>query len=91
VFEVVGAGALAAAPAVVSAISPQSITLVFSRPGAAVVRVRYSRYWALEAGHGCVARAPGGWTLVAARSAGTVRIAIRFALPRVVSSGARCS
>jgi hypothetical protein len=91
VFEVVGARQLAAPPATVSAISPQSITLAFSRPGAAVVRVRYSRYWALAVGHGCVARAPGGWTRVAARSIGTVRVAIRFALARVLSSGARCS
>jgi hypothetical protein len=76
----------------VSAISPQSITLAFSRPGATVVRVRYSRYWALAGGgHGCVARAPGGWTMVATRSAGTVRVAIRFALARVLSSGSRCS
>jgi hypothetical protein len=53
--------------------------------------VRYSRYWALAVGHGCVARAPGGWTLVTARGAGTVRVAIRFAFARVLSSAARCS
>jgi hypothetical protein len=91
VFEVVGAHPLAAPPAVVSAISPQAITLAFSRPGVTVVRVRYSRYWALAVGHGCVARAPGGWTVVASLSAGTVRVAIRFALARVLSSSARCS
>jgi hypothetical protein len=56
-----------------------------------VVRVRYSRYWGLAVGHGCVARAPGGWTKVASLSAGTVRVAIRFALARVLSSSARCS
>jgi hypothetical protein len=91
VFEVVGSRPLAAPPATASAISPQSLTLRFERPGAAVVRVRYSRYWALASGHGCVARAPGGWMLVTARGAGTVRVAIRFALARVLSNAARCS
>jgi hypothetical protein len=91
VFEVVGRRPLAAAPATTSAISPQSLTLRFSRPGAAVVRVRYSRYWALASGHGCVAHAPRGWTLVTVHSAGTVRVVIRFALARVLSNAARCS
>ena len=91
VFEVVGARPLAALPAAAIAISPQSVALRFSRPGAAVVRVRYSRYWALASGRGCVARAPGDWTRVTAHSAGTVRVVIRFALARVLSNAARCS
>ena len=55
-----------------------------------MVRVRFTPYWALARGHGCVARAPGGWTAVRDAAAGDVRVAIEFSLARVFDHGPRC-
>lgn len=60
-------------------------------PGAALVRVRFTRYWGLVRGSGCVERGAGGWTLVRARSAGAVELRPRFSLDRLVGAGPRCT
>jgi hypothetical protein len=57
------------------------------RPGAALVRVRWSPYW-LAAG-GCVERA-GDWTRVIADQTGFMRVFTRFAPERIVGHGSRC-
>jgi len=56
------------------------------RPG--VVRVRWSPYWTVIAGRGCVRRAPGDWTLVTAPA----RVAQRFSATRGLARArsARC-
>ncbi len=89
-FAVLGARALAQAPAVVTAASSDSLTLYTPRPGSFVVRVRYTPYWALASGGGCVSRAPGDWTEVRARRAGELRVVIAFSLARVFDHGERC-
>ena len=38
------------------ALGPNSVTLRALRPGTALVRVRFSPYWKLSGGHGCVAQ-----------------------------------
>jgi hypothetical protein len=53
--------------------------------------VRYSPYWALAGGRGCVSSAPGGWTRVRVGDAGAVQLRIEFSLGRVFSHGARCT
>jgi hypothetical protein len=90
-FAVAGAPALAQPPALLSAIDADSFTLRVPRPGSYAVRVRFTPYWALERGHGCVRSAPGGWTLVDARAAGTIRVGIAFSLTRIFSQGPRCA
>ena len=45
--------------------------------------MRFSPYWALVRGNGCVASDGGGWTQLDVRAAGHVRIATRFSLRRV--------
>jgi hypothetical protein len=90
VLAVLGARSLAAAPATVTRISPQGFELRFAAAGTSVVRVRFSSYWALLAGRGCVGRAPGDWTAVSSRTAGRVRVGIRFALARVFGHDPRC-
>jgi hypothetical protein len=90
-FAVVGAPGLAAAPARMKAVGPDSFTLAAPRPGSYEVRVRYTPYWALERGHGCVRSAPGGWTTVQAHMAGTIRVGIDFSLTRIFDHGPRCT
>jgi hypothetical protein len=67
-----------------------SFTLHTPAPGTSLVRVRFTPYWALAGGRGCVRRAPGGWTYVQARTAGVLRVALDFSLARVFDDGPRC-
>ncbi len=89
-FAVRGASALAQSPAVVSAIGPESFTLRAPVRGRFEVRVRFTPYWALLSGAGCVSEAPGGWTLVQARRAGTIGVGIDFSPARIFDRGPRC-
>ncbi len=90
-FAVAGGPPLAQPPARLLAVGVDSFTLAAPRPGSYTVRVRYTPYWALREGHGCVRGAPGGWTAVQARTAGTIEVGIEFALTRIFSNGPRCA
>ncbi len=81
---------LATGPARVTALRAESVTLRFARPGRATVRVRWTPYWAVVVGSGCVER-DGDFTAVTARRAGALRIAPRFDLARVGADGPRCA
>ena len=63
------------------------LLLDVKRPGAALVRVRWTPYW--FAAGGCVERA-GEWTLVSAEERGFMRLSTRFAPERIVEHGRRC-
>jgi hypothetical protein len=90
-FAVLGAQPLVGAPASMTALSSDSLTLSAPRTGDYVVRVRFTPYWALTEGRGCVRRAPGDWTEVQASSAGSLHVAIDFSLERIFDHGSRCS
>jgi hypothetical protein len=90
-FAVAGALGLAAAPARLDAVGADSFTLAAPRAGSYEVRVRYTPYWALQQGHGCVRSAPGGWTTVQAQMAGTIRVGIDFSLTRIFDHSPRCT
>lgn len=89
VWEVAGA-ALARGPAIVSDLTPDGVSLVARARGTVLLRVRWSPYWALAAGSGCVQRAPGDLTRLRLTAAGPARLEIRFAPGRVVFRGPRC-
>jgi len=89
-FAVLGARPLAEPPAALTRLSSDSFTLAAPRPGRYVARVRFTGYWALAAGHGCVREAPGGWTELEARRAGSLHVVIDFSLERVFDHGPRC-
>jgi hypothetical protein len=63
------------------------LLLDVKRPGAALVRVRWTPYW--FAAGGCVERA-GEWTRVIADERGFMRLSTRFAPERIVEHGRRC-
>jgi hypothetical protein len=90
-FAVSGARALAQPPALLTEVGADSFTLAAPRPGSYGVRVRFTPYWAIEQGRGCVRDGPGGWTTVEARTAGTIRVGIDFSLTRIFSKGPRCA
>ncbi len=68
-----------------------SFTVQVPRAGAYTVLVRFTSYWALASGSGCVARAPqGDWTRLRAPAAGAYTVRYGFSLSRVLATGPRC-
>ncbi len=90
-FAVARPAPLASPPAVMTAVSSESFTLYVPHPGSYEVKLRFTPYWAIAKGSGCVAEAPGGWTGVTAPRAGYVHVVIRFSLNRIFSQGPRCT
>ena len=75
-----------AAPINATAIEPDSFTTT-----GGIVKLRWTPYWAVVEGHGCVRRAPGDWTAVEPAPNGSqVRVAIRLDPTRTLSHGPRC-
>jgi len=91
VFRVLAATPLASGPGRLTALGHDSFTLSARTPGSFLVRVRFTRYWTLTQGAGCVAPALGGWTRVSLRTSGTATVAARFSLSRAFSSGGSCA
>jgi hypothetical protein len=90
VYEVVGATPIVQGDARLRAIGPSSLTMQALRPGSAYVRVRFTPYWAITEGSGCVGP-NGGFTRLTLRRAGEVRLGISFSLARVRATSARCN
>lgn len=90
VFEVLGPTPLASPPATLEQLGHDSLALRFWSAGTALVRVRYTPYWTIVAGQGCVRQAVEGWTAVSAARAGVVRIAARFSLERGLGLAGGC-
>jgi hypothetical protein len=90
VFEVVGTPGLTDGAGRLTRLGPQSFTLRVRRPGRTFVRVRYTPYWQVVRGTGCVSRARGGWTQVTAPRGGSVGVAASFDPRRILAPGAHC-
>jgi hypothetical protein len=90
VFRVLAATPLASGPGRLTALGHDSFALSASAPGRFLVRVHFTRYWTLTRGLGCVAPAPGGWTEVTVRSAGTTVVSASFSLARAFSPSGSC-
>jgi hypothetical protein len=91
VFAVRDPQPLASGPAQLESLGPEHFALSVSSPGVVTVRVRYSQYWAVTGGRGCVERGDHGWTRVRAQEAGPLTVGIRFSAARLVAHGARCT
>ncbi len=76
--------------ATLSAWGPNSVSLRATRPGFALVRVRFSPYWALQGGPGCVAK-DGDFVSVNLRRAGPVKLVMSFSLSRIGANSPRCT
>jgi hypothetical protein len=90
VFAVEDATPLAQGDARLLRLGPNWLLLTTDRPGTALVRVRYSPYWAITQGSGCVAPA-GQFTAVSFRRVETIRLGIRFSLSRIKARSPRCT
>jgi hypothetical protein len=90
VYAVQDATPLASGVATMQHLGPNSMTLLARRPGRVYVRVRFTPYWAISEGSGCVEPA-GDFTALTLRRAGRVRVTIDFSLARIGSRSPRCT
>jgi hypothetical protein len=92
IYAVLGATPLMQGPGTLLALGHDWFALRARTAGRFVVRVHYTRYWAVRRGAACVSSAPEGWTAVRARASGVVRVAARFTLGRALglSSAGSC-
>jgi hypothetical protein len=89
IYEVLDATPIATGAASALAIGPNWLSLRASERGSALVRVRYSPFWAITQGAGCVAPA-GAFTRLSLSRPGPVRLAISFSLGRINARSPRC-
>jgi hypothetical protein len=89
-FAVLSATPPAQPPSTLERLGADYFTLATPRAGTFLVRVRFTPYWALLDGRGCVRRGAEGWTQVQAQAAGTLRVGIDFSLVRMFDRGRRC-
>ena len=81
VFAVRGRAPLAQGPAGAPAsatLSPAGVTVRASSAGPVLVRVRFTRWWRVTGGRGCVSEARGGMTRVSFSAAGTISLHARL-------------
>ncbi|HEY2215860.1 MAG TPA: hypothetical protein VGH21_00080, partial [Solirubrobacteraceae bacterium] len=90
-FAVLAPTPLAQPPSTLTSLGADSFVLHAPHAGTFGVRVRFTPYWSVSEGDGCVQRARDGFTEVRARTAGTLRVGIDFSLARVFEHGPRCS
>jgi hypothetical protein len=90
VYEVAKATPIVQGPATLRFLGPDSLTIAAHRAGSLLVHVRFTPYWALSGGSGCVAP-DGQYTRVTLRAAGTVRLVTQFALDRIRADSPRCN
>jgi len=90
-FAVADPQPLVEPPATLARVGVDSLALDVPRAGDYTVRVRFTPYWSLARGSGCVARAPEDWTRVRARAAGHFELVIDFSFARIFSAGPRCT
>ena len=90
IYEVAHATPIASGVATLTHLGPDWLTLRARRPGRVLLHVRFTPYWPLERGRGCVSQ-DGPWTRLQLRSAGPVRLVTRFALDRIGASSPRCA
>jgi hypothetical protein len=76
--------------ATLTALGPNSLALQAPHTGMALVRVRYSPYWAVTQGSGCVSPA-GDFIRLVVRRPGTIHLGMQFSLGRIGATSARCT
>jgi hypothetical protein len=90
VYAVAHPTPIASGVATLTGLGPDWLTLRAHRPGAVRLRVRFTPYWQLSQGSGCVAP-DGPWTRLTLDRAGPVKLTTDFSLGRIRATSPRCS
>ena len=72
-------------------LNPQGFVANADSAGSLVVRVRWTPYWSVEEGTGCVEESSTGFTQVTVPEPGPIRIGVDFSPLRALSGGQRCA
>ena len=91
VYRVIDPAPLAVGAGKFVKLSPQGFTLNAGAAGSSLVRVRWTPYWSIQEGIGCVEESPGGFTRVTVPQAGPIRVGVNFSPLRALSGGQRCA
>jgi len=76
-------------PASLTHLGPDDLTIDVHRAGQLFVRVRFTPYWKIEGGSGCVAP-DGEFTSITVPRPERIRLAIAFAFDRIRARSDRC-
>jgi hypothetical protein len=90
VYKVANATPIVQAPAQLQRLTAGSLTIRVPKPGTYTLRMRFTPYWQLSAGSGCVAP-DGNWTKLTVSRAEQVRLSTSFSLSRIGATSPRCS
>jgi hypothetical protein len=81
--------AIVSGAARLTALHSDSLTLRASRPGTAIVRVRFTPYWSVSGGPGCVSP-DGDYTKLTVKRPGSLRLVTSLSISRIGATSARC-
>jgi hypothetical protein len=71
-------------------LDPDRLVLDAEKPGRVTLRVRWTPYWRLQEGRGCVVK-EGEWTALDLRAPGRVQLRTDFAPGRIRATASRCT
>ena len=91
VFAVEHPRPLASGAARVTSITAQQVRLYARRTGTVDLRVRFTPYWNIAYGQGCVEQGEFGWTRLSVDKPGRIVLDTRFAIGRVRADSPRCT
>jgi hypothetical protein len=77
-------------PATLRKLGPDSLELAARAPGTVMIHVRFTPYWQLTEGSGCV-QPDGAYTRLRLRRAGTVKLVTEFSFARIGATSPRCT
>jgi hypothetical protein len=69
---------------------PEGFELLATGPGTSYVREHWTPYWTVTGGDACLARSPGGFTLVRATHAERIRVRARLSLRAALRQSRTC-
>jgi hypothetical protein len=90
IYRLRHAAPLVSGGAVLLSMGPRGFAVQARGPGAILVRVRWTPYWAVRRGAACLRPAPHGWTRLVVGAPGTVRVAAHFTPGRAIARGRVC-
>ena len=90
VYAVQNPAPIAQGAATLRSLGPSSMTLQATHPGTVQLRVRFTPYWALGKGSGCVID-DNGFTTLRLRGGGPVTLVTKFSLGRIGATSPRCN